>query len=327
MTTRHGTVLVAGSANADFVVRAPRIPAPGETVLGEDLAIIPGGKGANQAVACARAGGGATRMLVALGEDTLAPMIETALRAAGVMLEVVTSDRPTGAALITVSHDGENAITVAPGANASLRPANLPALDGVGHLLMQLETPLDTVMAFAVAAREADVRVILNAAPARPLAGELLATLDMLIVNEEELARIVGDGGSVADRLAATGVPCAIVTLGGRGCCALAEGVFLVQPAFAVSPVDTTAAGDTFCGVLAATLAAGHDLAQALRAASAAGALATTRTGAQTSIPTAAEVATLLATPDDSGRAAALADYCGVTHYAGITDSRPQGQS
>lgn len=327
MTMRHGTVLVAGSANADFVVRAPRIAAPGETVLGEDLAIIPGGKGANQAVACARAGGAATRMLVALGDDTLAPMIEASLREADVVLDIIRSDRPTGAALITVSHDGENAITVAPGANAALRPGDLPALDGVGHLLMQLETPLDTVIAFAAAARAVGVKVMLNAAPARPLPAELLATLDMLVVNEEELARIVGDGGSVADRLAATGVPCAIVTLGGRGCCALAEGVFHVQPAFTVSPIDTTAAGDTFCGVLAATLATGHDLARALRAASAAGALATTRAGAQTSIPTAVEVAALLATPDDPARAAALADYCGVTLYAGVADPRPQGPS
>jgi ribokinase len=327
MTTRHGTVLVAGSANADFVVRAPHIPAPGETVLGEDLAIIPGGKGANQAVACARAGGGTTRMLVALGDDTLAPMIETSLRAAGVMLDIITSDKPTGAALITVSYDGENAITVAPGANAQLWPGDLPSLDGVSHLLMQLETPLDTVMAFAVAARAAGVTVMLNAAPARPLPEELLAALDILVVNEEELARIVGDGGSVADRLAATGVPCAIVTLGGRGCCALAESAFLVQPAFAVSPIDTTAAGDTFCGVLAATLAAGHDLAQALRTASAAGALATTHPGAQTSIPTAAGVTAQLVTPDDPVRAAALADYCGVTSYPGGADPRLQGTS
>jgi ribokinase len=327
MTMRHGTVLVAGSANADFVVRAPRIPAPGETVLGEDLAIIPGGKGANQAVACARAGGGATRMLVALGDDTLAPMIEASLRAAGVALDVKRADRPTGAALITVSHDGENALTVAPGANARLQPGDLPTLEGVSHLLMQLETPLDTVMAFAAAACAAGVTVMLNAAPARPLPAELLASLDMLVVNEEELSRIVGDGGSVADRLAATGVPAAIVTLGGRGCCALADGAFVVQPAFAVSPIDTTAAGDTFCGVLAARLAAGRELAPALRAASAAGALATTRAGAQTSIPTAAEVDALLATADDHDRSAALADYCGVNHYAGADAPRRQGQS
>src|SRR3569833_4364081 len=203
MTMRHGIVLGAGPANADFVVRAPRIPAPGETVLGEDLAIIPGGKGANQAVACARAGGGATRMLVALGDDTLAPMIEASWQAAGVALDVVRADRPTGAARITVSHDGEIAITVAPGANARLQPGDLPALEGVSHLLMQLETPLDTVMAFAAAARAAGVTVMLNAAPARPLPAELLASLDMLVVNEEELSRIVGDGGSVADRLSA----------------------------------------------------------------------------------------------------------------------------
>ena len=153
MTMRHGIVLVAGSANADFVVRAPRIPAPGETVLGEDLAIIPGGKGANQAVACARAGGGATRMLVARGDDTLAPMIEASLQAAGVALDVVRADRPTGAALITVSHDGENAITVAPGANARLHPGGTRR-GGEGHHRVERRFQLHQQMADPVQRRQ-----------------------------------------------------------------------------------------------------------------------------------------------------------------------------
>ncbi len=311
-TRPGGRVLVAGSANIDFVVRAGHIPAPGETVLGGDLMVVPGGKGANQAVACARAGGADTAMLVALGDDAFAPMLEASLREAGVRLHVVRSDRPTGAALITVSDDAENAITVAPGANQALGPGDLPDLAGAGWLVMQLETPLTTVTAFAQAARAAGVKVLLNAAPAQALPAPLLAAIDVLVVNESELAAIVGEQGSIADRLAATGVACAVVTLGGRGCCALEDGKYLVQPAFTVDPVDTTAAGDTFSGVLAAALADGRALAEALRTASAAAALATTRAGAQSSIPDAAAVA------DFSTRAglrpsADLARYCGMT--------------
>lgn len=310
---QRGSVLVAGSANIDFVVRVPHIPAPGETVLGGDLTVVPGGKGANQAVASARAGGALTTFLATLGDDPYAPLLTASLTAAGVDLRIVRSDRPTGAALITVSDDAENAIAVAPGANAALAPADLPDLTGVAWLVMQLETPLLTVLAFARAARGAGVSVMLNAAPAQPLTTELMALIDVLVVNEEELAAIVGGDGPIAERLAATGVPCAVVTLGGRGCCALIDGDYLVQAAFPVDPIDTTAAGDTFCGALAAALAAGDPMAASLRVAAAAGALATTKAGAQTSIPDRADVAALLASDGDRGRdVAALFTYCGL---------------
>jgi ribokinase len=288
-------ILVAGSANLDFVVRAERIPAPGETVLGRGFQTFPGGKGANQAVACARAGGAATQMLLALGNDSFAVPIEASLRDAGVRLQVVrVIGEPTGTAFVCLSDDAENAITVAPGANALLRPTDLPPLTDFSHLLLQLETPIDTVTAFARSARAAGVTVVLNAAPARALPPALLDALDVLIVNEGELAAIVGMAVSahrdIDAALARVDVPCVIVTLGAQGCRARRDGVVVEQPAFAVRAVDTTAAGDTFCGALVAALSQGTALPQALRQASAAAALACTRVGAQASIPTRAEV-------------------------------------
>lgn len=289
-----GSVLVAGSANVDFVVRASHIPVPGETVLGRDLAVVPGGKGANQAVACSRAGGVVTAMLVALGEDVFAPLLENSLRSAEVTLHKVRSEMPTGAALICVSDDAENAITVAPGANSSLRPGDLPDLSKFDTLVLQLETPIETVTAYAKAARAAGVRVILNAAPAQRLAGDLLASLDMLVVNEEELATVAGHDGSIQELLMGLDLPCVVATLGARGACMLDRGQLHLQPAFQVEPVDTTAAGDTFCGVLAAALCRGEDSHSALRTACAAAALTTTLPGAQSSIPHREEVEAFL---------------------------------
>jgi ribokinase len=311
-----GAILVAGSANVDFVVRAAHVPAPGETILGREFATFPGGKGANQAVAAARAGGAQTAMLLALGCDTFAPVVEASLRDAGVRLHIVRCEEPTGVALICLADDAENAITVAPGANARLSGKDLPALDGVRCLLLQLETPLPTVTHFARTARARGVQVILNAAPAQALPKELLESIDVLVVNEDELRKIAGQttqpGGSIADMLRATDVPCVIVTLGARGCCARLQSKIVVQAAFAVDAVDTTAAGDTFCGALAAALSSGLPLSDALCRASAAAALATTRIGAQSSIPTVAEVDRLLRTqPLD--RDASLAAYCGLS--------------
>ncbi|KRD30345.1 ribokinase [Lysobacter sp. Root916] len=295
MNTRGGSVLVAGSANLDFVVRAAHVPAPGETVLGQGFATYPGGKGANQAVACARAGA-PTRLLAAFGDDDYAAPIERSLQAAGVdVMALRVADTTTGTAFICVSDDGENAITVAPGANAALRPEHLPDLDGVSHLLLQLETPLATVEAWALAARAAGVAVILNAAPAQALPDRLLAAVDVLIVNEGELAAITGVHDDRAAALARLRTPWVIVTLGARGCCARIGDALLDQPAYPVTAVDTTAAGDTFCGTLAAALAAGEDGATALRRASAASALACTRAGAQSSVPSRDEVEALLA--------------------------------
>lgn len=311
MSEVQGSILVVGSANLDFVVRAPHVPAPGETVLGGEFATYPGGKGANQAVAAARAGA-KTRMLVAFGDDAYAAPIEASLREAGVQLDIVRDERPTGTAFIVVAESGENAITVASGANAGLRREHLPSLASVSHLLLQLETPLDVVEACAKAAQAAGVRTILNAAPARPLTGGLLGAVDVLIVNEGELAMLAGDG-SLRQRLDALAVETVVVTLGARGCCARAGRLYLVQPAFPVEAVDTTAAGDTFCGAFAAALAEQGDLAAALRFAAAAAAIACTRAGAQTSIPAREEIDALLSSSAiDADAVARLAQACEV---------------
>lgn len=319
-------ILVAGSANLDFVVRAAHIPAPGETVLGEDFKTFPGGKGANQAVACARAGGAPTHMLLALGEDRFAAPIEKSLLEAGVGLHVIRDPiRPSGTAFICVSAEGENAITVAPGANLGLRPEHLPSLTGVSHLLLQLETPLETVTRYAQIARQSGVKVVLNAAPAQAIPPQLMASLDLLLVNEAELAVIANTSGSVAHNMLAIDVPCLVVTLGHRGCIARLNGQWLAQSAFAIRPVDTTAAGDTFCGALVAALALANgndapaELAQALHLASAAAALACTRPGAQSSIPLREEVERFLSqqarSPDVEKQA--LLQYAGVMPETG----------
>ena len=308
-------ILVAGSSNLDFVVRAHHIPAPGETVLGRDFKTFPGGKGANQAVACARAGGAPTTLLTALGADSFASPLENSLREASVVAHVVrVKDQPTGTAFICVSDDAENAITVAPGANLCLLEQHLPTLQDVSHLLMQLEIPLGTVAAYAKLARQQGVTTVLNAAPIQPLPAELLESIDILVVNEGELASLSGHSGSIAECLERIHVPTVVVTLGHRGCCARFKGTYLVQPACAVTPVDTTAAGDTFCGALVAALSNGADMARALAVAGAAGALACTRLGAQSSIPHRAEVDTFLSQqPEKSAQAAdTLATYCGL---------------
>ncbi len=282
-------ILVAGSANLDFVVRAQHIPAPGETVLGRDFQTFPGGKGANQAVACARAGGASTAMRCSLGSDDFAKPLLASLAEANVHLHSVRSTHPTGTAFICVSDDGENAITVAPGANEDLRPEHwLPELK-ISHLLMQLETPVPTVLAFAQAARSQGAKVVLNAAPACALPDELLRCVDMLIVNEGELATLAGYNGDVLAQLERLsnryGVADVIVTLGSQGCMAWHRGHLIRQKAYDIQVVDTTGAGDTFCGVLVAALARGLPLQLSLQEASAASALACTKLGAQSSIP------------------------------------------
>jgi ribokinase len=309
-------ILVAGSANLDFVVRAHHIPAPGETVLGRDFKTYPGGKGANQAVGSARAGAAPTHMLLGLGNDAFAQPLEASLAEAGVQLHIVrTPDHPTGTAFICVSEDAENAITVAPGANSELKAEHLPSLVGFSHLLMQLETPVATVTAYAKAARTRGVSVVLNAAPAQSLPATLLDQVDILVVNEGELAALSAHSGSIAQCLERIQVPTVVVTLGHRGCCARHNGAFTLQTAFAITPVDTTAAGDTFCGSLVAALSQGKDLGQALQLASAAGALACTRQGAQSSIPQAAEVQSFLAAQSAPSPAEvdALRAFCGLS--------------
>jgi ribokinase len=290
-------ILVAGSANIDFVTQVPHIPAPGETVLGPSYALSAGGKGANQAVACARSGG-QVRFLGALGDDDFAAQLRASFAQSGVHdLTRSHPTLPTGAAFISVSEEGENAITVASGANASLEPGDVPPLDDVGVLVLQLEVPLPTVLAFAQAAQTAGVKVVLNAAPARSLPAELLNCVDVLVVNEQELAALhqsvsAGTGlagaGEVREQLQAVqacGPQVVIVTLGAQGSLALEGGNWHELPAFPVTPLDTTGAGDTYVGVLAAGLGAGLALQDAMQRATVAAALACTRRGAQPSMP------------------------------------------
>ena len=296
-------ILVAGSANIDFVTRVEHIPAPGETVLGGSYSVSGGGKGANQAVACARAGG-KVAFLGALGQDPFADTLRASLRESGVQDLSVQLDLPTGAAFISVSEAGENAITVASGANAGLVPDMLPELKGLTHLIMQLEIPLPTVLAYARAARAAGVRVILNAAPAAELPPELLDSTDLLVVNEGELASLVGPG-EVREQLrraALLGPAQVIVTLGAEGSLALDSlaldaQAFVTVPARRVAVLDTTGAGDTYVGALVTALSEGAALPQAMRFAGTAAALACTRPGAQPSMPTRAEIEAALLTP------------------------------
>jgi ribokinase len=294
------SVRVVGSVNTDILVRVVRSPAPGETVLGGDAQVLPGGKGANQAVAAARAGA-AVEFCGALGRDPFAPVGRSALTDAGVDLSWLRElDAPSGVALITISDDGENSITVASGANRHYSPTDLPTdWTGVTHLLMQQEISPEVVLAAAQRAKEVGAGVMLNAAPNRELSPDLWPLLDYLIVNEHELAQLAGPGNEedVARSLLGRGVGTVIVTLGSRGSLAVTANGTFRQPAHPVTVVDTTGAGDTFCGVLAAWLAGGATLSEALNAAGVAGALACTRLGAQAAMPTRGEIEGALRSP------------------------------
>ena len=285
-------VVVIGSANLDFVTRLPHLPAPGETVLGESYVTAPGGKGANQAVACARAGGDVA-FCGALGEDPFAEPLLASLRESGVRDWTLRVPAPTGAAFISVSQEGENCIAVASGANGLLRPESLPPLTGIGWMMLQLEIPLDTVQAAAHAARAAGAQVVLNAAPARTLPAKLLRLVDALIVNEGELRTLTGsaDLREGARQAQALGPQTVVVTLGARGCLALRGNHWHELAAHAVQVRDTTGAGDTFVGVLVAALSRGEALASALRWAGLGSALACTREGAQPAMPWREELA------------------------------------
>lgn len=297
---RPGNVVVVGSANVDLVVDVPRHPGGGETILGGDLRRSPGGKGANQAVAAARAGGADTSFVGALGHDESGELLLASLDGAGVRTDLVEHvEAPTGTALITVSPDGENAIVVAPGANSHVRIGSAQAerLGAADVVLAQLEIPLDVVLA-AAAVRRPGAVLALNAAPSRDLPDEMWAVLDLLVVNEHEALDLAGAAAAddAVERLAAIlleRVPAVVVTLGGAGCLVAQRGADPVRVAAPrVDAVDTTGAGDTFCGVLAAALAGGSTLVDAARTASFAGALAVTRPGAQDAVPTADEVTT-----------------------------------
>ena len=291
-------VTVVGSLNMDLVVRAPRIPRPGETIIGGEFRTVPGGKGANQAVAAARLGA-QVAMVGRVGGDAFGGLLLENLAAAGVDHTFVTRDveAATGVALIEVDDAGQNSIVVVSGANMRLAPADVEAAAaaiGVADvLLLQLESPLETVTRAAQVAHARGVTVILNPAPARPVPAGLLGLVDVLIPNESETALLTGlpvgdqeEAQAAAAALRRMGVATVILTLGERGALLAYEGGAELFPAFDVTPVDTTAAGDAFVGGLAVALAEGRPLREAVRWGNAAGALATTRLGAQPSLPT-----------------------------------------
>jgi len=280
--TTAGRVLVLGSANLDLVVTSERHPEPGETLIGGDYSEHPGGKGLNQAVASARAGA-TTRFVAAVGADSAGDVLLGVADDAGIDTSgVVTVDRPTGRALIVVSASGENSIVVVPGANTLCPTAS--AID-TDVLVAQLEVPIEVVTSSFVAARDAGATTVLNPAPATPLPPELLAVVDVIVPNEHEVDLLGG-----VDALLASGVGAVVVTLGERGARVHTEGRVTQVGSLAVDAVDTTGAGDTFTGYLAAGLSEGLNLVTAATRGCAAGALAATRAGAVPSIPSRAEV-------------------------------------
>ncbi|MGW3952735.1 ribokinase [Streptomyces sp. NPDC004752] len=292
-------LLVVGSANADLVISVERRPGAGETVLGSDLAVHPGGKGANQAFAAARLGA-RTALLARVGDDAYGRLLLDSQRAAGVdTVGVLVGGAPTGVALITVDPSGDNSIVVSLGANGRLTPADVRAAGGLFHasrvVSAQLEVPLETVVE-VVRSLAPDSRFVLNPSPPQALPQEVLTACDPLIVNEHEARVILGEG-RVGDRpedwarvLLAKGPRSVVVTLGAEGALvADADGAVRV-PSVGVAAVDTTGAGDAFTAALAWRLGAGSGLAEAAGYAARVGAAAVTRRGAQESYPTAAEV-------------------------------------
>ncbi len=305
-------VCVLGSCNMDLVVRAQRIPVPGETVLGGGYRTFPGGKGANQAVAAARMGA-TVSLISALGDDAHGQRLREALTAENLDLSGVRTreNEATGLALITVTEGGENTIVVAPGANASITPEDVTALadliTSADVLLMQLDVPLASVQAAAQIARAAGKCVMLNAAPARVLPRDLLSLVDVVIVNQTEAMRMLNidsrlDPARLALRLPELGFTTVLLTLGSTGAIMAHKGRPKRLSPQSVRSVDSVGAGDAFCGALATAWAEVYaaqkrkdprefELAErAALLASAAGALATTKPGALPSMPTRAEV-------------------------------------
>ena len=297
-------ITVFGSINIDLVTSVERIAAPGETVLGPSYATIPGGKGANQALAARRAGA-EVALVGATGRDGFAGPALALLRDAGVVLDDVAEvDAPTGAAFIAVDAGGQNAITVAAGANADAKVSQIRAttLRPGGLLLLQREVPDREGEAAAALARTASFRTILNLAPSGLVSQAYLRSIDILVVNEHEAAdlatalRLGPDLDVLAQHLRQDfGISAIVVTLGSEGVIGWEDGVAHSVPCPKVAVVDTTAAGDSFVGAFAAALDAGLTFTDALRHGTAAGSLACTRVGAQTSIPLKAEIDALLA--------------------------------
>jgi ribokinase len=302
-------ILVVGSLNADLVVRVPRFPQPGETISGEDLNIIPGGKGANQAVAAARQGT-SVAMLGRVGNDSFGPELMDNLKRNQVdsALVQVDPDSATGTAIIVVDASGQNNIILSAGGNGRVSQSDVTdaSFSDYKLLLLQLEIPIETVLAAAQKAKEKGLRILLNPAPAHPLPAELISLSDFILPNETELSLLTGQpvhdiasAEQAAKQLLERGAQNVIVTLGANGALIVSSKQVTHVNTYKVEVVDTTAAGDAFIAGFAARLLEsdgqpGDALTNAVRYGCACGALATTRFGAQPSLPTRAEVENLL---------------------------------
>ena len=299
-------LVVLGSVNADHVLRVPHFPRPGETLTGHSYQVVPGGKGANQAVAAARLGA-AVSFIARIGDDAIGRQMKAGFAADGIDVSAVEQDEhlPTGIAIIYVSDEGENSIGLSTEANGALDTAMVKRheslIAGAHTLLLQLEVPLDSVLEAARLARAHGTRVVLNPAPAQPLSADLLALVDLITPNQTEAELLSGvkvsDEASAAEaatRFHQMGIADVMLTLGSQGVyCSNGQQQALI-PGFRVEAVDTTAAGDTFNGALLAAELAGADFKAAVRFAHGAAALSVTRFGAQSSIPSKQEVDTFL---------------------------------
>lgn len=295
-------IVVIGSSNTDMVVRCQRMPRPGETVLGGEFMMNPGGKGANQVVAVARLGGDAA-FIGKVGNDLFGRQTREQLSGEGIDVAHLgtAAHCASGVALINVDAEGENSISVASGANAQLSPADIDAAEELiadaAIVLMQLEVPVATVTHAAKIAKKHGVMVVLNPAPApaTPLPDELLENVDIMIPNRTELELISGmpctaSVTAAVERMGALGVPTLVITLGSAGAMICRGGESTMVPSFKVMAVDTTAAGDTFCGGLCVALSEGKNIDEAVLFGNLAASLTVTRAGAQQAIPTRAEV-------------------------------------
>ncbi len=298
-------ILVVGSANMDLIVKTSKIPEIGETVIGGDFHMVPGGKGANQALAVKRLGG-KVDFLCCLGDDVYGEKLYDALKSEGFDQEYLKEIKNchSGIALITVDSQGRNSIAVSPGSNWKLSPKvieeNNPFKVMTNYLLVQLEIPMETVKLAMEKAHEKRVKIILNAAPAVPLTYDLLSLVDILVVNEIEAEILSGLRFSdhsfleISDSLLAKGVRTVIITLGSKGSFIRGDFGYKHIPAYKVEVIDTTAAGDTYCGALTYYLNKGYDIEESVKFASAAAAVCVTKLGAQKSIPKSSEVNTFL---------------------------------
>jgi ribokinase len=298
-------IVVVGSANTDYIVRISHLPVEGETVIGGKFYTANGGKGANQAVAAARLGAAVT-LIARLGTDATGDAAIEAYRREAINTDFIVRDTelPSGVAFILVGETGRNMIAVASGSNGALSPTDVMraknAIQNADCVLLQLEIPVEAVLATARLASQYGIRIILNPAPSRELASELLRLVDVLTPNEEEagvlLPGFTRSGDRALPELARiTGVKNIIITLGEKGSRVYSQGHVTEVPGFPVKAIDTTACGDAFNGALAVALGSRLDLLQAVRYANAAGAMAATRLGAQPSLPTAQEVEELMA--------------------------------